>query len=751
MALVPQNKTPNTIPRGADYYRPPLLSRKGRRQFETDDSSLISQVLFIDESHDDRPYDPTPISLKHVLKAAEVILSHVNTPDIHFNVSGSTIPEGAYEDRLQETMEHFASSRHGSYGVPTSVFIAISCKLFTKKWLTGEDDNKQKIAMGILFAVHQYDWQEKVVLVLGTFAVKNGELWLVAQLYTTYALAKEIGKLEQLPELLGRAETDLKSKFEAYNNLVKAVLRVTKLIIRLQEIRHDPDSTPELESTTNSNDFHIATAVYWTIWSLVVAASHFVGITSMDPDYNIETWELSFSIQKLETIQSDLEETINSLNDAIQRKKDDEALAAITDILENPHVDNIKPLKVLFFKDDQPALYDCYRKRRVNIDMLKGKVVILFLTDLDILREKEYMIVQQMYMEKRHEPLKPESQYEVVWVPILDAWTEDKYEQFESIRNAMEWYSIYLPSVVSPTVIRYIRKEDKWNFVKKPLLVVMDPQGRIVHNNAVHMMCVFGSIAFPFNKTREELLWEEETWRLELVADPIDDNILSWITERKHLCLYGGEDINWIRNFTKVAGSVAWEAGIQLELLYVGNNKAKERVVKNIMRIIQDENLSHTIEWHLISFFWTRLESMWESKGHQLQTKLKKSSELIGSTDSVAMKKDDAVMQGIISMLSFGSSDHGWAVIGTCSTEMSKANGELMLKSLREFNVWKTRHIEIGFTAALNEYLAGVSKQAPHHCSSLTLPITGLMPETVACAECGRIMERFNLFRCCND
>lgn len=165
--------------------------------------------------------------------------------------------------------------------------------------------------------------------------------------------------------------------------------------------------------------------------------------------------------------------------------------------------------------------------------MLKGKVVILFLTDLDILREKEYMIVQQMYMEKRHEPLKPESQYEIVWVPIVDSWTEDKYEQFESIRNAMEWYSIYLPSVVSPTVIRHIRKEDKWNFVKKPLLVVMDPQGRIVHNNAVHMMCVFGSIAFPFNKTREELLWEEETWRLELVADPIDDNILSWV----HTCL----------------------------------------------------------------------------------------------------------------------------------------------------------------------------------------------------------------------
>ncbi|KAM5568003.1 protein SIEVE ELEMENT OCCLUSION B-like [Rosa sericea] len=747
MALVPHNKAPNTIRRGNNY-RPPLLSRDGRRQFETDDSSLISQVLFIDESHDDRPYDPTPISLKHILQAAEVILSHVNTPDIHSNVSGSAVPTDAHEDAL----EHHASpsSLHESYGVPTSIFIAISCKLFTKKWLTGEDDSKKNIALGILYAVHQYNWQEKVVLVLGTFAVKNGELWLVAQLYSTYALAKEIGKLEQLPELLERAETDLKSKFEAYNNLVKAVLRVTKLIIRLQELRCDPYSTTELESTTNSTDFHTATAVYWTIWSLVVAASHFVGITGMGPDYKMEAWELSFSIQKLESIHSDLEETINSLYDAIQRKKDDEALAAIAYILENPHVDNIKPLKVLFFKDDQPALYDCYRKRRVSIGLLKGKVVILFLTDLDILHENEYMIVQQMYMGKRHEPMKPESQYEVVWVPIVDTWTEDKYERFESIRNSMEWYSVYLPSVVSPTVIRYIRKEDKWNFVKKPLLVVMDPQGKIVHSNAVHMMCVFGSIAFPFNKDREEVLWEEETWRIELVAGSIDENLISWITERKYICLYGGEDINWIRNFTRAARSVAWEAGIRLELLYVGKRKVKEKVVKNIMRIIQNENLSHTIEWQFISFFWTRLESMWESKGHQLQNKLKKSSQL-RTTDYVAVKNDDAVMQGIISMLTFGSSDHGWALIGTGSEEMSKANGEHMLRSLREFNAWKTRHSELGFTPALNEYLAGVSKQAPYHCSSLMLPVTGIMPDTVACAECGRIMERFNMFRCCTD
>lgn len=174
----------------------------------------------------------------------------------------------------------------------------------------------------------------------------------------------------------------------------------------------------------------------------------------------------------------------------------------------------------------------------MNIGVLKRKVVILFLTDLDILHENEYMIVQQMYIEKRHEPTRPESQYEVVWVPIVDTWTVDKYEQFETIRNVMHWYSVYHPSVVSRTVVKYIRKQDKWNFVKKPLLVVMDPQGKIVHSNAVHMMCVFGSMAFPFNKNREELLWEEETWRIELLADAIDENLISWVRtySRDMLC-----------------------------------------------------------------------------------------------------------------------------------------------------------------------------------------------------------------------
>lgn len=97
-ALVPQNKAPTTLRRGDNYRTPPapLLSRDGRRQFSTltsDDNSLITQVMDTDKFHD-RPYDSTPVSLKHILQAVEVIFSRVTKPDIHGNLllPVSTVP-----------------------------------------------------------------------------------------------------------------------------------------------------------------------------------------------------------------------------------------------------------------------------------------------------------------------------------------------------------------------------------------------------------------------------------------------------------------------------------------------------------------------------------------------------------------------------------------------------------------------------------------------------------------------------------
>lgn len=99
--------------------------------------------------------------------------------------------------------------------------------------------------------------------------------------------------------------------------------------------------------------------------------------------------------------------------------------------------------------------------------------------------------------------------------------------KFEEMRNKMPWYSVYHPSIIDTTVVGSIG--DRWHFRNKPILGVLDPQGRELSPNAIHMMWIWGSNAFPFTSNKEELLWRDETWRLELLVSGMDPTILNWV------------------------------------------------------------------------------------------------------------------------------------------------------------------------------------------------------------------------------
>lgn len=120
-----------------------------------------------------------------------------------------------------------------------------------------------------------------------------------------------------------------------------------------------------------------------------------------------------------------------------------------------------------------------------------------------------------------------ESQYEIVWFPVAERWDGEKLKLFETLRDQMEWHSIHLLSVVSQIVAKFIK--EKWNFNKKPMLVVMDTQGNIVHHNAIHMMCVWGSLAYPFTAYREKSMWVEMSWSIDLLLDNLEQNMPIWV------------------------------------------------------------------------------------------------------------------------------------------------------------------------------------------------------------------------------
>ena len=113
--------------------------------------------------------------------------------------------------------------------------------------------------------------------------------------------------------------------------------------------------------------------------------------------------------------------------------------------------------------------------------------------------------------------------------------------------------------------------------------------------------------------------------------------------------------------------------------------------------------------------------------------------------------ENDPIMQEIVTMLSFDGSDQGWAVFSRGSHEMAKGKAETIYECMSQFDRWKDKVVyPDGFVIAMNDHLREL--HTPHHCNRLILPgTTGQIPERVVCAECGRPMERFIMYRCCID
>ncbi|KAK9050913.1 hypothetical protein SSX86_027538 [Deinandra increscens subsp. villosa] len=695
--------------------------RGDRHLFSSSDDNAMMKNILATHDPDGTYFDVIPL-----LQIIEDILRRANPDTSHHGSEAAEIDaivESVIYNDVNEMLEVMALTIN-------KVSCEISCKC-----IGGGDPHAT--TTGIFNILSHYGWDVKAIIALAAFMVNYGEFWLVLQLSTSNPLAKSLAQLKQMHDVLERGEA-LKPRFEAVTGLIKAMLHLTRCIVSFKDLPEQyisPD-TPELVTATA----HIPTAVYWIIRSIVACASILINLIGMGHEHittTTEAWELSSLAHKINNIHDHLKHQLDLCNHHINEKKQIEAYLLILRIMETPHLDNTKPLKHLIYpKDDQLPLYESSTKNRVSIDVLRKKIVLLLISDLD-LPSDELSVLEQTYRDARQNLATPEIQYEVVWLPVvpghmLTPWTNENQSKFEALRNMMPWYSVHHPSLLDQASIKYIK--EVWHFDQKPLVVVMDPQGRIVNTNALHMMWIWGSVAFPFTSMREEALWREETWRIELLADTIDPMIYDWIAEEKYICLYGGEDIEWIRKFTKTAQEVARRAGIQLEMLYVGKSNPREKVKRN-NDIIRAENLSHVLpDLTLIWYFWVRLERM-------LQSKLQHGKSF----------DEDPILREINVMLTYDGNDEGWAVICRGSNDwMRRANGETVVASLSKYNEWEDKAREGGFLPALNGHLD--ANRPPHHCNRLILPgSTGSVPERVVCAECGRSMERFFLYRCCTD
>ncbi|KAJ3683318.1 hypothetical protein LUZ60_013545 [Juncus effusus] len=703
------------------------LMRGERHLFSTSDDSMVMKQITGTHLPDGRDIDVKPL-----LRVVEDIL-HRATPTVI--VTPPTHMEHL-EDRVNQgeaigMLEALAYTIH-----------KISCEITCK--CSGSGSDAHATTMVLLNQLSCYDWDAKVVLAMAAFAVSYGEFWLTAQLYTINPLAKSVALLKQLPDIIEHTEI-LKPRFDAVNHLIKAMLDVTRCVIEFKQLSDEFTGTDWQEMSTAQA--HIPTAVYWTIRSIVACSSQIIGLIGLGHEYissTTEAWELSSLAHKLNNIHGHLKKELDQCRHHIEEKQHLEAFQALVRLFDTIHIDNIKILRALFYSKDEHPLIDGSTKKRVSVEVLRRKIVMLFVSDLDISNEELFVLIQ-IYNDTHGGN---ERRYEVVWLPIMDRhqpWGPAKEEGYNRLASNMPWHYMHNPTMIDHAVVRYVRQA--WHFDKKPMLVVLDPQGKMVCPNALHMMWIWGSLAFPFTSAREEALWKDETWRLELLVDEIDPLILSAIRDDRFVCLYGGEDMEWIRRFTSVMRRIAQEAGIPLDMVYVGKSNPKEKVRKAMTTISSEKLSGYWQDATMVWFFWVRLESMLHSK---MQLHDKPLTPISHNDDGTVTVEDDPILNEVMSLLSFDSGGHPWAVISHGSLNMVRSDGRKLLECLGQFDTWKDSIETEGFVPALRRALEPYHTH--EHCTRLILPgDAGRIKERVICAECKKPMERFVLYQCCND
>ncbi|KAL3655409.1 hypothetical protein CASFOL_001195 [Castilleja foliolosa] len=612
------------------------------------------------------------------------------------------------------------------------------------------------LAMYILETLSAYSWDAKAAIALASFAINYGQFWLVATLFPADELAKSVAILKQLSGITELPDV-MKSRFDTINSLVKVSLELTRSVAELGRLPTKYISD-EAEANREAMD-HVPVGVYWIVRSLLACATQVTEIVSptnkVMSSLSAETWELSSLLHKLSSMDDHLKTQLGLCHQYVDEKKNMEYYETLVHLFKTTsHLDNQKLLKhLIYLKDDLLPLQIGTNNIKVGVDALKGKTTLLLISDLEIPHD-ELRILGHIYQQSRSNS---QFQYDIVWLPIVEntiTWNiEEHQHKLEQLQSMMPWYTLEHPRLLERAVIRYVK--EVWHYGKQPIIVTLDPQGKVTSPNAVHMVRIWGNLAYPFSGPKELALWGNEKWRLELVVNGIDSSILTWvdgvldrIKEDKIICLYGGENMEWIREFISTSRNVSRAAQIKLEMVYIGKPTRKERT-KQLNEAVAAENLSRcwsdpTSLW----YFWARIESMMYSKINHGTTLEMMNSARREDDD------DDRILGEALTMLSFaGSDDQGWALYsqgsGSGNREMARAKGDQMLKGLVDFETWAQDARQKGFVQAMNDYLD--SHHETVHCNRLVLPGTDDVPERVICSDCRLPMEKYFMYSCCDD
>ncbi|XP_052484430.1 protein SIEVE ELEMENT OCCLUSION C isoform X2 [Gossypium raimondii] len=584
----------------------------------------------------------------------------------------------------------------------------------------GEEDLHTR-TMASLDLLGSHRWGAKAALALAAFAISYGEFSLLMQLRPHIPLAVSIANFKQIPSNMSM----LKPQVRALRSLSKTMVDLTKCIIEFEALPL-VHVGPDMEDLAVMKPKIYVTA-YWIIRSTLVCSSQIKSLMAMKPEQvysniTIAAWELLSLDNRLSSIYSHLRPQV----DAFRRQTEAKMHQKLLSLFKKSHIDNQNVLQMLFaLKDDLP-LKDCSTQEKLGVSALKSKVVLLLISKPDLLPfEQLFFLVNQTYDHPHNDKI--EGSYAIIWVPIsfYEAWTDAEQKLFDFISNSMPCYLVRQPWSLNSAVVNFMKQE--WNYGGEAIMVVLDSEGMITNLNALDMVFIWGSKAYPFSLSRENELWDGEQWKMQLITNEIHPILTQWVEEGRNICIYGSENLDWIREFNAKMKDIK-DAGMQHEMIYVGKNNPGEHT-KEILSIMNREIHSNLLSFTKIQLFWLRLESMRRSKSR------------LGNNAST----DNVVAQ--VSALLDNNNDNGWAVYGKgLSTDIVRVEGDEIFRCLNLFRQWGENVGRLEFIDALRTVLEPPLVDGPCNHTQVVPYSEGLVQGNMVCQNCKLLMKKFTIY-----
>ncbi|XP_010556201.1 PREDICTED: protein SIEVE ELEMENT OCCLUSION C-like [Tarenaya hassleriana] len=383
---------------------------------------------------------------------------------------------------------------------------------------TGERDIQTR-TMAVFDLLRNYRWDVKVVIVLGALAETYGRLCLPKHLSSSDPVAASVAILNWLPFNTSKFSTWLKS----LSLLVRAMVDVTKCIIgfeRLPVKQANPDNNVVGETASQ-----VYLAAYWVVRSAITCLMQIAYFkqSQQASDSRIAMRELSSLGYRLTSMQISLKEQVEECYEQIE----EEIYWKLHNIFTENSEDNQAVLQLLFSLQDDFPLQDF--SRQIAITELKDKVILLLLSKPELLPLEQLLFLLQQTYDHRSK-VESNRNYDIIWIPIPSStrWTDEEKGIFKFISNSLPWCSVRRPWLMSSTVVKFMRTE--WNYRDgETMMVVLDSNGRIVNMNAMDMVLIWGVRAYPFSISRENELWEEDGWSMQLLLDNIHPAFETWV------------------------------------------------------------------------------------------------------------------------------------------------------------------------------------------------------------------------------